>query len=312
MHKIASSITPAVVLTLFTLPALSLAADRPFVLNGHSWVNHQAFIDSGARCATRSVDEIEIQAVDAQVARILVERGQVSAVPGSIEIPVYVHVINNGPGIENGDVPDAQIQDQINVLNAAYGGQTGGAATPFVFNLMGVSRTTNSTWYTMTPGSVAEAQAKTALRQGGPETLNIYTASIGGGVLGWSTLPSGYSARPSQDGVVLLFSSLPGGNAAPYNEGDTGTHEVGHWMGLYHTFQGGCRQPGDRVNDTPFERSPASGCPVGRNSCTDMPGNDPITNFMDYTYDSCMYRFSKGQSNRMDSQWQAYRAPAAR
>ncbi len=228
----------------------------------------------------------------------------------TITIPVYVHVIRRGTGISNGDIPDSWITSQISVLNNSFSGATGGTATPFRFQLVQITRTTNSTWYTAGPGTTAQTQMKNTLRRGTADDLNFYVNGVGGGLLGWATFPWSYTGNPKDDGVVCLNQSLPGGSASPFNLGDTGTHEVGHWMGLYHTFQGGCSTNNDFVSDTPAERSPASGCPTGRDSCTgaNFPGRDPIENFMDYSNDSCMFRFTAGQNSRMQSAWNTYRA----
>jgi hypothetical protein len=272
----------------------------PFVwVDGTEFVNQKAFIDSGRRCSTYR-DGVAIDAAERDFLARQADGADKVAVTGGT-INVYWHTITSSTGA--GAVSSQAINSQINVLNDAYG--------PWGWNFVLVNTTVsaNDTWYTAGNGTTAQNQMKQALRQGSADDLNIYSNNMGGGLLGWATFPSDYSARPWDDGVVILYSSLPGGSAAPYNLGDTATHEVGHWMGLYHTFQGGCTNAGDSVSDTPAERSPAYGCPTNRDSCTGRkwPGLDPTTNFMDYTDDACMNTFSAGQDARMDAQFTTYR-----
>jgi Pregnancy-associated plasma protein-A len=251
-------------------------------------------------CGSRIPSEQEIQDVNAHVAKVkAMEPASATAVTGGV-INVYVHVINKGTGIANGDVPASAITSQINVLNAAY------ASTGWSFNLVSTDRTTNATWFNACDAAANEKKLKTALRQGTADDLNLYTCNPGGGLLGWATFPNSYTSSPKMDGVVILYSSFPGGASAPYNLGDTATHEIGHWMGLYHTFQGGCSGTGDSVSDTPAEADAAFGCPAGQDTCSGA-GADPIYNFMDYTDDSCMNTFTAGQDARMDSQFSTYR-----
>ncbi|MFL6193270.1 MAG: zinc metalloprotease, partial [Thermoanaerobaculia bacterium] len=225
-------------------------------------------------------------------------------------IPINFHIILGSNG--EGYVDDSQIESQIWVLNNAY------SSRGIEFVRGSIDRTYNTTWWTMqgpssnnTP-SAAEQQCKTYftnMASNDPNrVLNLYIANPSpAGLLGWATFPWQLSGARWRDGVVIKASTLPGGSMSNFNEGDTATHEVGHWLGLYHTFQNGCASPGDSVDDTPYEGSEALMCPVGRDSCPAQPGTDPITNFMDYTYDSCMNTFTSGQSTRMDSMANAYR-----
>lgn len=255
------------------------------------------------RCGTRQLSDGEIAGVERAVARG--RKGRTSAV-----IPVWVHVITRGSGYDNGDVPDAMIREQMRVLSDAFNGRSGGANSGFAFDLAGITRTVNAQWFASLASSVSvELEAKTALRRGGPETLNLYITNADPW-LGWAYFPSIIgSSQEALDGVVVDWRSLPGGTFGVYAEGDTVPHEVGHWLALYHTFDGYCGRNGDYVADTPAELSPASGCPVGRDSCVGaaQAGLDPITNFMDYSYDACMYEFTPGQVERMQAAWSAYR-----
>jgi len=299
------------------------ADGRVVAPDGVVFESHKAFIDAGRRCNTRHADDLEVAKIDRQVAAHRTAQGSGSGggssndgsrlySNGGVTIPVYFHVVYKSDG--TGNISDAWLDNQINAMNEHFGGQDGpvyrtaAANTSFRFAKAGTTRTQNDSWYAAGPGSVAEAQMKNALRVGTADDLNFYINS-GGGYLGWATFPSDYTSKPKMDGVVCYWASLPGSNYVPYNEGDTGTHEVGHWLGLYHTFQGGCSGSGDYVSDTPGERSATYGCPTAnQDTCRSTSGLDPYENFMDYTDDACMYKFSAGQSDRADNMWSTYRA----
>jgi hypothetical protein len=262
----------------------------------------------GRRCGTAVPTVAQAHAADERASGEL-QRSAAQA-PAAFRVPVAVHVISAGRTRALGTVSETAIRRQIDVLNQAYAGaqQSGAAGTAFQFELISITRTTNARWFAMTPDSAEEAQAKTALRVGDAATLNLYLANPGEGLLGWATFPEDYAARPANDGVVILHASLPGGAAAPYAEGDTAVHEVGHWLGLLHTFQGGCGTRGDGVSDTPRERAPAAGCPRERDSCATYSGLDPVTNFMDYSDDACMFTFTPLQGDRMTQRHLAFRS----
>lgn len=230
--------------------------------------------------------------------------------PGSVTIPTVFHVVSKekltGAAATR---MDTMIAAQMDVLNDAFAGTTAddAADSPFRFDLVETTRTVNPTWNTVVPGKV-ERDMKKALHQGDSKTLNVYVADIGAGLLGWAYFPKGYNnGRDFVDGVVMLDESMPGGTAGKYALGDTLVHEVGHWMMLEHTFAHGCSAAGDFVADTPREAVPQFDCPTGADTCT-APGLDPIHNFMDYTQDSCMNMFTRGQVERMNDAWLAFRA----
>jgi len=211
----------------------------------------------------------------------------------NIVIQAYFHVITDG---DTGKLTDAQIASSINVLNVGFG-------PTFTFNLAGKTETDNRYWYN---DINSETAFKSALRVGGCDVLNIYSTS-GFGALGFAYYPDSCSYNPN-DGVVIASSTTPGGEF-PYNEGKTLTHEVGHFLGLYHTFDGGCDGLGDNIDDTPAHAGPDMECDETLDTCPSS-GYNPIENFMNYTPDACMYQFTNDQFNRMIAMWNEYRPPA--
>ena len=276
------------------------------------------FMDRGAPCVThapaargdRIRDEMPAPKHD-PLGRWIANHAQAAARAAeragarTVTVPVYFHVISKDSTVIGGNIPSSWITAQMKVLNASYSGKTGGVDTGFRFALKDVDRTVNKGWFNLT-GNGQDLAMKTALREGGADALNIYTAKLGAQLLGYAYYASDYDEVGVLDGVVIHYESLPGGNFAIYSEGDTATHEVGHWLELIHTFEGGC-DAGDEVADTPAEASPAFNCPTGRDTCP-AAGLDPITNFMDYSQDSCMFEFTRGQATRMQQAWAAYRA----
>ena len=228
-----------------------------------------------------------------------------AAAGSTVTIKTWIHVIREDLTVAGGNIPRRWITAQMTVLNDSYRGATGGADTGFRFELAGVTRTTNPDWFHM-HSQGQDRKMKEALKVGGLDTLNIYTIDHRT-LLGYAWLAQDAAKVGDLDGVVVHYQSLPGGNFDIYSEGDTATHEVGHWLDLFHTFDGGCNK-GDHVADTAPEASPAFFCPEGRDTCAGD-GLDPITNFMDYTQDNCMFEFTAGQAVRMQQAWVAFRAP---
>ncbi|KAF8069009.1 metalloprotease [Lyophyllum atratum] len=219
-------------------------------------------------------------------------------------IPVYFHVVAANKTIAGGWVTDAQIRAQMKILNADF------APSKVKFRPVRINRIISKDWFhNVLNGNKQELATKTKYRKGGPGSLNVYLVGLFDkpGLLGFATFPSDYTYYRKDDGIVMKWTTLPGGTSYKHNLGRTLSHEAGHWVGLLHIFQGGCNRSEDYVTDTPAEASEAYGCPKSRNTCPGA-GYDPIHNYMDCTDDACKMGFTKGQRTRMRAQLRTYRA----
>ena len=267
-------------------------------------------VEGRIRCAVEDPGVLEADALQAEASET---RFFAAKSDDKIRVPVHFHVITTSSG--GGDV-SALVPAQIDVLNTAF------ARSNIKFRLASVEVVANDDWFFSEIGSPEEVAMKAALRRGGSNALNFYS-TLGDVYLGWATFPSEYRRDPLYDGVVVYLGTLPGGGAEgpdtsggepdgwfDYDEGDTGTHEVGHWLGLLHTFDGGCTERNDRIKDTPAQgETDAIFFCAQADTCTGrkFPGFDPIHNYMSYQDDQCLFEFTEDQTRRMRNQWDRFR-----
>jgi len=256
----------------------------------------QSPIQSDHFCATEH-DPAKIDAHEKALAKRKL-RGPIVRARTEESVNVHFHILTDG---DTGNVDDFTIDEQMRVLNRLF--QLRGLS----FNLASVERIANQKWFYGCDNSGMEKKMKTALRLGTAVDLNVYTCAPVR-FLGRSAFPWEYAHAPLLDGIILHYGVLPRGSVEPFNTGEVLVHEAGHWMGLYHTFQGGCDGDGDFVSDTPAEATPSVGsCPIGRDTCP-APGLDPTDNYMDDSGDSCWTQFTFEQYVRMDEHFALYRS----
>ncbi len=241
-------------------------------------------------CATANPNEYQIQRND-QILRGMRKRIRS---PQTIKINVqFIHITNGS----SGKVSKAKRTKQVAVLNNAYGAY----GITFDYQEDDVKNVDNPVWYEMDFGSCAEREAKTQLHASPERNLNFYTAGLNGGLLGWATFPWDMEGNRDMDGVVVLDASLPGGVAKPFDLGITAVHEVGHWLGLYHTFQDGCAINGDHVDDTVSHSTPNYGKPddCEPNGACKEGELAPVHNYMNYCDDEWLTEFTDQQMERV-------------
>lgn len=262
----------------------------------------------------------ELQKIDAFTAEYI--KANPTGTRTQVTIPVVFHVVYNTTA-EN--ISDAKVLSQLDVLNEDYRRLNPDVnETPAVFagvaadceiNFCLAARdpsgnaTTGITRTSTTKTSFSSNNNVKFTAQGGHDIwdrskyLNIWVCDLGSGLLGYAQFPGGPA---NTDGVVIDYAYTGNiGATPPYQYGRSATHEVGHWLNLYHIWGDdgtGCNGS-DQVSDTPNQADETYGCPLPtiRISCTNGPNGDMYSNYMDYTDDGCMNLFTTGQKSRMQA-----------
>jgi len=270
-----------------------------YVVNNKEFGSIEQFVLQGRGCATTTPNHYQISRNDERIIAL----GHCLSRANSLVIPIrFIHITDE----QRGHISEQQRNEQVEVLNAAYEKY----GIEFNYDSETVEVVDNPQWFRMDHGSWEEREVKRILGGDPHVVLNFYTAGLSNGLLGWATFPWELDGDVERDGVVMHAGTLPGGDVADFNLGKTAVHEVGHWLGLWHTFQGGCDAYGDHVGDTPAHAAPNYGKPVpGRhNACPNSTDNAPIHNFMNYVDDEWMTEFTSGQVGRIWAQIELYRS----
>lgn len=274
------------------------------------------------RCSTPEAEETDIVTQKLVVEKFVSSSNRVDT---EIVVPMCFYVISDDAG--KNSLSNSDLQRQLDALNIAFG-PSSCCNTSLSWCVPGTCSINTGIKFVMAkvnhegalvPGATArdvsaadacvfhqvsnewayldagdEMAMKTALKKGNAKTVDVYFTDLP--ALGFTFYPWAITPGSIRDGVVVKASSIPGGTNVRYNEGDTLAHEVGHWMGLPHTFSGGC-SISDGIDDTPPQAKAYGGCsPSTRPDTCPGGGPDPIFNFMDYSLDACMYEFTPGQA----------------
>ncbi|TFK27445.1 hypothetical protein FA15DRAFT_666313 [Coprinopsis marcescibilis] len=304
-----------------TQATLSASAQPSSEIRPHDKVNTTN--ETAVSEATNSIcgTESSIEEAAAQEQRFNAELIPYATLNRTLSFTIWFHVIAANETVEGGWLPSLAVRELAEKLNDDF------SLTGVEFHLAGIRRVINREWFDSVTvrtehGRLLDDKMKRALRRGGRNTLNVYTVGLPDGLAGYANFPWSYHKQGDQgddavrDGVVMRWDSnaaKSGNDIGSVQMWDALSHQVGHWVGLYHTFQGtGCAGDSDFVDDTPMQAAPSistsnAGCNF-RDTCG---GKDELsstrTNFMDYSSNDCEAEFTPGQIRRMQDILTTYR-----
>ncbi|TFK21915.1 hypothetical protein FA15DRAFT_672127 [Coprinopsis marcescibilis] len=268
---------------------------------------HREFV----QCATLSPNTQEQEMEEKKFTQMLRKHRRPGHKTGElkqIDLPIHFHIIYANDTQQGGMLKPWQIEQQMFRLNLDF------MSANIRFFIASTSYRYDPRWFNTGVGEDYDYEKAQmgSHRIGDEQTLNVYTVGWGpdrAGAYGYSHYPSNYQYDPGWDGVLLNSVTMPGGSEEGHNLGRTLVHEVGHWSGLMHTFEGyDCSGQGDYVADTPVHAGPSYYCDIPMDTCPGYEGNDPVYNFMNYAdKDYCRSEFTPGQIERMRNQLKIYR-----